>query len=143
MVKDINCPLCNNKGEKVKVNTVKHLVFENKVNEIDDDNYFICKDEKCDVVYYSDKKVFYKKDIKVPVWFKDDANPKYICYCSKTTEDEIIDAVVNKNARSIKDIVKITGAMKSCNCEINNPLGKCCSPAINETIKKAISKHGL
>jgi len=39
--------------------------------------------------------------------------------------------------------------MKNGKCEINNPLGKCCSPFIQETINKALkskqkfAKHNL
>ena len=73
-----------------------------------------------------------------PIWFKKDANPKYICYCNKVTEEQIIDAVLNHNAKSVKDIIKVTGAMKNAKCEINNPLGKCCSPYIKEVIDKTI-----
>jgi len=101
-----------------------------------------CLDEECDVVYYSLEQdiVFRKNDLKIPVWYKKDADPKYICYCSKVTEEQIIDAVLKKGAKNIKDIIRITGAMENCNCEVNNPLSKCCSPYIQETIDKALSK---
>lgn len=39
----------------------------------------------------------------------------------------------------MKDIIKFTGAKKNGKCEINNPLGKCCSPIIQETIDKALN----
>jgi hypothetical protein len=39
----------------------------------------------------------------------------------------------------MKDIIRLTGAMKNGKCEINNPLGKCCSPDIQETISKALN----
>lgn len=38
----------------------------------------------------------------------------------------------------MKDVIRITGAMKNGKCEIKNPLGKCCGSAIQETIKKAL-----
>lgn len=76
--------------------------------------------------------------MKIPIWYKKDANPKYICYCNQVTEEQIINAVLNEGAKDIKDIVMLTGAMKKGKCEINNPLGKCCSPIIQETINKAL-----
>ena len=134
------CPFCRKEGRKVKAITVKHLVVEELRSEITDEDYLLCMSETCDVVYYgSDSNVQIKKEqVKVPVWFKDDANPKYICYCSQITEEDIIDAVKNEGARTLKDIIKITGAMKNCNCEAKNPTGECCSPFILETIKNHV-----
>ena len=43
-----------------------------------------------------------------------------------------------KGAKNIKDIMKITGAMKDAKCSTNNPLSKCCSPIIQDTINKAL-----
>lgn len=137
----VKCPICNELGEKVKGITVKHLVIENFVEKIDHKEiYYLCMNEHCDVVYYNldIESTFDKTKVKVPIWFKSDANPKYICYCSKVTEDEIIDAVTNKDAKNMKDIIKFTGAMKDGNCILNNPLGKCCGSVILETMNKAI-----
>lgn len=38
----------------------------------------------------------------------------------------------------MKDIIKLTGAMKNGKCEVNNPTGKCCSSVIQETINRAL-----
>lgn len=96
--------------------------------------------EDCSIVYFSsDLKVSYSKEqIKVPIWFKKDANPKYICYCNQVTEQQIISAVLNDGAKDMKDIIRLTGAMKNGKCEVNNPLGRCCGPVIQETISKAL-----
>lgn len=104
-------------------------------------NYHICLNEDCDVVYYNlgGNVIFEKRDMKIPIWYKKDANPKYICYCNQVTEEQIINAVLNDGAKDMKDIVRLTGAMKDGKCEINNPLGKCCSPIIKETINKALN----
>lgn len=82
--------------------------------------------------------IFRTKDIKTPIWYKKDADPKYICYCNQVTEQQIIDAVLLENAKNIKDIIKITGAMKDAKCATNNPLSKCCSPVIQDIINKAL-----
>lgn len=96
--------------------------------------------EKCNIVYFNpDLRVSYnKQQVKVPIWFKKDADPKYICYCNQVTEQQIINAVINDGATNMKDIIRLTGAMKNGQCEINNPLGKCCSSSIQEIINKAL-----
>ncbi|WFD12312.1 (2Fe-2S)-binding protein [Tepidibacter hydrothermalis] len=66
-----------------------------------------------------------------------------MCYCNQVTEQQIIDAVLNENAKDMKDIIKITGAMKNGKCETKNPLGKCCGSVIQETIKKALNMKKL
>lgn len=106
-----------------------------------EDEYYICLNEDCDIVYFSaDKKtIFFKEDMNTPIWFKKGADPKFICYCNRVTEQQIIDAVRYEGAKTIKDIVRLTGAMKNARCEINNPLGQCCGPVIQETIEKALN----
>ena len=136
-----NCPKCHKIGEKVKNITVKHMVSENLMGKVvDEETYYLCMNEDCDVVYYNlnNERVFYKEDVKVPIWFKKDAKPKYICYCNQVKEQQIINAVLDDGAKNIKDIIRLTGAMKNAKCEINNPLGKYCSPFIQETINKAL-----
>lgn len=125
----------------MKAVTVKHLVLSKRKAEIKEADYFICLNEDCEVVYFNQEQqdIFKKNDVKVPIWFKKDADPRYICYCNQVTEEEIVDAVKNKGAKNMKDIVRLTGAMKNANCKLNNPLGKCCGPVIEEIIKKA--KH--
>lgn len=138
--KDVLCPKCKSKGIEVKNITVKHLVDDEFVNQVKEHTYFVCMDEGCNIVYFSsDLKVSYSKEqIKVPIWFKKDANPKYICYCNRVTEQDIINAVINDGAKDIKDIIRLTGAMKNGKCDLNNPLGRCCGPIIQETINKAL-----
>lgn len=65
----------------------------------------------------------------------EDANPKYICYCSRVTEEDIKRAIED-GANTLKDVIIKTGAMKNCNCEINNPRGKCCSNDIKKVMEK-------
>ena len=140
MEKNILCPKCKSKGIEVKSITVKHLVNDEFAKEVKEHTYFVCMDEGCDTVYFSpDLEISYSKEqIKVPIWFKREANPKYICYCNKVTEQDIINAVINDGAKDMKDIIRLTGVMKNGKCDINNPLGRCCGQIIQETINKAL-----
>jgi bacterioferritin-associated ferredoxin len=135
------CPVCNKNTKEVKAITVKHFVLNSLIDTIIEDNYRICLNEDCDVVYFDLERniIFKKQDIKIPIWYKKDANPKYICYCNQVTEQQIIDAVLNDGAKDIKDIIRLTGAMKNSKCETNNPFSKCCSPFIQKIINKALN----
>lgn len=135
------CPLCKRTGNIVKDITVRNMVYNEIIDRVNNDVYYLCMNEECDIVYYNNKaKInFTLKEIKVPVWYKKDASPKYVCYCNKVTENQVIDAVVKDGAKDMKDILKLTGAMKNGKCEINNPSGKCCHEVVQSAIDKGLS----
>jgi bacterioferritin-associated ferredoxin len=140
---DMNkCPICNQEGKKVKNITVKHLVKEEYVESVGTMNYSICMNEDCDTVYFSENKgiQFSKEQVKVPIWFKKDADPRYACYCSEVTINQVKEAVRDKGARKMKDVLAITGAMKNSKCEIKNPLGVCCHETIQMAIDEALAE---
>lgn len=135
------CPICKTSGVKVKNVTVKHLVADNLTELVGDTDYYLCMNEECDIVYYNQENgvKFNKHQVRVPIWFKKDANPKYACYCSKVTEEQVINAVIKDGAKTVKDIITLTGAMKNSQCQKNNPLGKCCHQIIQDAIDKGLS----
>jgi len=50
---------------------------------------------------------------------------EYVCYCNHVTEQDIINAIKD-GAKSVKEVIEMTGAMQNSNCEVNNPKGECC-----------------
>ncbi|MCA1932936.1 MAG: (2Fe-2S)-binding protein [Calditerrivibrio sp.] len=135
-----NCPACNLLGESVRIITVKNLVKDEYKTFIKDLEYRICLNAICDLVYYSVPHGvnFFKDQIRVPVWFKKDAYPKYACYCSKVQEDDIVRAVKEFGLKTVRDVCIKTGAMKNPNCTANNPLGKCCHKTIQKIIDDSL-----
>jgi bacterioferritin-associated ferredoxin len=139
--KDNLCPKCEKQGTLVKNITVKHMVLDEIMELVGDDDYFLCMSDNCDVTYYNPKSgaKFNRQQVKVPIWFKKDANPKYACYCSQVTEEQVINAVLKDGAANMKEVLKITGAMSNSQCQNKNPLGRCCHKIIQAAIDKAIS----
>lgn len=135
------CLLCQKQGTIVKNITVKHMVLNELIEEVGDDDYFLCMSEECDITYYNPNSIvkFNKQQMKVPLWFKKGANPKYACYCSEITEEQVINAVIKDGANNMKEVLKITGAMNNSQCQKKNPLGKCCHQIIQDAIDKALS----
>ena len=117
------------------------MVLDDLLEQIDDNEYFLCMNEDCNITYYNTESnmKFNKHQIKVPIWFKKDANPKYACYCSEVTEEQIINAVLKNDATNMKEVLRITGAMSNSKCQNKNPLGKCCHQVIQDVIDKALS----
>ncbi|MGD9570133.1 MAG: Csac_0668 family 2Fe-2S cluster-binding (seleno)protein [Sedimentibacter sp.] len=134
------CPRCKRQGKLVENFTVKHMVSKELMEQVGEDDYYLCMSEDCDITYYSPKECaeFSKQQLNVPIWFKKDANPKYACYCSKVTEEQVINAVIKDGATNMQEVLKITGAMKNSNCRKNNPLGKCCHQIIQSAINKGL-----
>jgi bacterioferritin-associated ferredoxin len=60
---------------------------------------------------------------------------EYVCYCNHVTEKDIINAIKN-GANNVNEIIKLTGAMKNSNCEVNNPKGECCYSDIEFVFNK-------
>lgn len=131
------CPICAKLGQKVGNITVKHLVNPELEVNVGNQDYFLCMSEDCEITYYNESTSFNTSQLKVPVWFKRDAEPKLACYCSKVTEDQVIDAVENDGATTMREVLRITGAMQNPQCQKNNPLGKCCHMIIQEAMNKA------
>lgn len=132
------CPQCKEEGVPVSSVTVRHLVKEEYLQTSEEGLYEVCMNPACDVVYFGldTERMFSQGQVKVPIWFKDGAKPKYACYCSRITEEEVIRAVVELGADSLKQIIEVTGAMKDSACIENNPLGVCCHRIIEEAMLK-------
>lgn len=132
------CPECQNEGKKLSFMPVKKLLKDS--SRVEETAYSLCMDKECNVSYYNTDigQVYHKDDLGVSLWYKSDAEPKYVCYCAEVTEEEVIDAVVNKEAKNMDDIIRLTGAMNNSNCKENNPLGKCCHKVIEEAIEKGL-----
>ncbi|AGB50404.1 BFD-like (2Fe-2S) protein [Methanomethylovorans hollandica DSM 15978] len=136
---NVLCPLCNKTGQHVKSITVKHLIKQELMDRLGVEDYFLCMNPGCDAAYYSATgTVFEKSDITVPLWFKDDAEPKYACYCSEITEEQVIRAMIEQGMTDMATIKKLYDPGAKCQCHLKNPTGKCCTEVFTKAIDKGI-----
>ena len=49
----VHCPVCNTEGISVSKVTVEHLVTDDYHKSVEGEQYKICMNEYCNVVYYS------------------------------------------------------------------------------------------
>ena len=134
----MKCPTCNKRGQKVPNQTVRHILKPRREGKIGKKEYYLCMNPDCDVGYYNSEAVFDKSDLKVPLWYKKDANPKYTCYCRKITQEEVTKTVMETDLTDSGDIMYYLRGEVESNCKINNPTGHCCHPIFNMIIKKAL-----
>lgn len=138
------CPVCEKSGRPLSGVTVNHLLREKDKGDTTAEAYYMCMNEGCDIVYYEAEaeggNCFTREQIKVPIWFKRGASPRYACYCSHVTVEDVLEAVVSKGARTVAEVNRLTGAMKNANCSLNNPLGVCCHGVIQEVIDQGLAQ---
>jgi bacterioferritin-associated ferredoxin len=125
---NFRCPGCGLAGEPVPELTVRSLVGTN----VPGGTYHLCLTPDCQIVYYGSA-VFYRNGVREPVAWKEGAEPKFICYCGRVTETEIVAAIRN-GARTIGEVARQTGAMRGGRCEETNPRGRCCADDIEAII---------
>ena len=136
------CPRCNQRGILVRNLTVRSLLIPETKKRVMDIAYYLCMSSDCEVSYYSKSpnEVFTTKDIKVPIWYKANAFPKYACYCNKITKEEAINAVKKTGLTEMEEIIKFLRGKVKCACAAMNPSGQCCTPLFPEAIKIGLQK---
>jgi len=139
--KNHQCPSCGTKGTPVNKVTVQHLLLDEISVQLKEGDYALCMNASCETAYFShDANVQYQQSqVKIPLWFKENANPKYVCYCSQVTEEQVEHAVKEEGATTLKEVIEKTGAMDKPDCLRKNPLGTCCHETIQEAIDKVFT----
>jgi len=130
------CPQCSQQGQMVRKLTVRSLLNSELKNRVSDIAYYLCMSSDCEVSYYSNipNEIFTTKDVKVPIWYKKDAQPKYACYCNKITDDEAFNAVKETGLSEQSKIIEFLREKVKCVCVAMNPSGQCCTPLFSEAI---------
>lgn len=132
------CPLSKTSSRKVQRKTVEHLLKEEKVNSIQNVQYYYCAEPDCKVVYFSNENVpyFTTDDIKVKVFAKDKGDDVNVCYCFNWTRGQIKDEItrVGKSTASLQIAKEVKAG--TCACDIKNPKGECCLGDVNAVAKE-------
>lgn len=120
------CPVCHEKGQKVKRITVENIIKEKYRESVTEESYYLCLSPSCEVVYFNQAGSirFTKSQVKVPVWFKEKESPKPVCYCKDVSDTTIIKHVVELGHHILQDIQKFTGANTGKECLTKNPAGR-------------------
>lgn len=138
------CPQCNQIGLMVRDLTIQKLLTPEAKNKLKDSTaYYLCTDPDCLISYYSFKneQLFDIHDVKVPIWYKKDANPVYACYCNKLTREEVLEFVKETGIDEMnKIIIRLRGKVKS-TCVAKNPSGQCCNEYFNELIAQGLEER--
>lgn len=112
------CPSCGSPGRGIETLTVKSSLHARALERIERGRYRFCMRPGCDIVYFKDGLAFTRGDLRVPVFVKEPAGRRLVCYCFEIDES----AIDGESEGWIRAQV----ALGRCACEIRNPEGRCC-----------------
>lgn len=115
------CPTCHQVALDVSKRTMLQHIKDVWRYEFSDNQYFFCRTEGCDVVYFSkNDETINKADIRTRIGIKEQDDNALICYCFGVNK-----AVAATDKRA-KDFVVEQTKESTCTCETTNPSGRCC-----------------
>lgn len=102
--------------------------------------YLFCPTATCEVVYFAAESSFRRQDVGVPVFQKEPAGERTVCYCFALTESDLrreIDQSATATA-----VERITALVKAdrCACEMKNPQGTCCLGNVTTLVKSLLAQ---
>ena len=131
------CPVSGTKGAGVELQTVKAMLTEVALRQVTTAAHRFCPDPVCDVVYFAeDGRTYSKAALRVPVWQKEPAGARVVCYCFGENEADIR-SEIELNGRS-DAVERVRAHIKAgrCACEVRNPRGACCLGDVSATVTR-------
>ena len=134
------CPVCGELGRKVERITLKALLWPEALARLSAPEHRFCVSASCRVVYFGLGEFFRREDVLVPVFQKEPAGERTVCYCFAVREDDIrreIEATSRSTA-----VERITALVKPdrCACEVRNPQGTCCLGNVTGAVRAALAE---
>ena len=142
--KKVGCPLCEEKGLKVKSITLESMLRSKYKNLIGNLDFRFCGTPNCDIVYYSEDgdQVFYKDNLHVKVGIKEESIPRPICYCFSHNIEGIELEIQNTGNSSASDDIT-ERLQEGCWCETRKPAGRCCLGSVRKVEKELLKKYDV
>ena len=102
-----------------------------------------CPDPRCDIVYFAeDGRTYSKADLRVPVWQKEPAGARVVCYCFGENEADIRSEIEINGRSDAAQRVRAHIKAGRCACEVRNPLGMCCLGDVSAAVKRVGESSG-
>lgn len=118
------------------LNTVKALLTSTALTRITGAPHRFCPDPLCEIAYFSPGDTYTVQDLRVPVWQKEPAGARTICYCFGENETDIRREIEEHGASQAAERVRAHITAGRCACELRNPRGACCLGDIIAAVKR-------
>lgn len=134
------CPECGRVGRRVERITLKALLRPQDLARLSAPEHRFCASASCGVVYFGLGEVFRREHVLVPVFQKEPAGDRTICYCFAVSEGDIRSEIQATGGATA--VERITALVKSerCACEVRNPQGTCCLGNLTAAVKAALAE---
>ena len=83
------CPDCGERGRNVDRITLKALLRPHPLMRLMAGAYLFCPAATCDVVYFAASSIFRRQAVVVPVFQKEPAGDRIVCYCFGITDSDL------------------------------------------------------
>ncbi|PHR71083.1 MAG: hypothetical protein COA66_10200 [Arcobacter sp.] len=130
------CPSCNQKAKTVPVSAVSHFVNDDVKKHISSlDGFHFCNTPTCDVIYFKKGQILKQSDVKFSIGIKENSKPATVCFCFNWSKERIEDQIRDSGTTTALEEIKEKVKNKACNCEVQNPKGKCCMGDVKKAIE--------
>lgn len=106
--------------------TLKGLLRPQALARLGPGDYRFCPTSDCPTVYYGSAEPFQRDDVLVPVFQKETAVGRTVCYCFAVSEETIRQEAETAGASASAERIKALVKSGRCACQVRNPQGTCC-----------------
>jgi Zinc binding domain len=121
-----HCPVCGKPGGTVERITVKAMLRPEALARVSAPEHRFCRTPRCLVVYFGSEEVFDREDVVVPVFQKEPAGERTVCYCFGIGEGDIRRELAETGRSTASERISALVKADRCACEVKNPQGSCC-----------------
>ena len=121
-----HCPECGKSGRLVDRITVKAMLRPEALMRLSASGHRFCPTPECPVVYFGVDEVFAREEVVVPVFHKEAAGERAVCYCFAVSEGDIRRELAETGRSTAADRITALVKAERCACEVKNPQGSCC-----------------
>ena len=120
------CPECGKPGRLVDRITVKAMLRPGALMRLSAPEHRFCATPECPVVYFGIEEAFDREELVVPVFQKEPAGDRRVCYCFGIGEGDLRLELVETGRSTASARVSALVKADRCACEVKNPQGSCC-----------------
>jgi len=125
-VSPTDCPHCGRPGRLVDRITVKAMLRPEGLMRLSAPEHRFCATPECSVVYFGIEEAFGREEVVVPVFQKEPAGDRPVCYCFGIGEADLRRELEETGRSSASDRIIALVKAERCACEVKNPQGNCC-----------------
>lgn len=135
------CPRCGEKGKPVSLATVGGMAkIEVAAAKLGAQEYKLCRNRDCSVVYYAGEVRIEKSELRVPVNFKERNYEGPVCYCFNHTVASIRAEIQTKGDSTAQQMIMQEVKAGRCACEVKNPAGTCCLGDVARAVQTVMAQ---